>query len=171
MATPLGRGNIQGCKLVNLTDLGLSLVSPIQGPLTLTSTNIATPGPESTYVLVQLASGDLTVKGSVNSGTPNFGAPTANVTISNTSAIWIELDTTTSNLNYALQLSTTTGVIISKFLVLTLGQFNVAQGWPDASSGQNAFLSLVAGNTTFDGGSGVVPTGSGVISATPTSTY
>lgn len=161
MAIPSGRQNLVGCQLVNLTDLALTL--PVQTPMgngvTQASTNIATPNPQTWLVLCQLVSGQVTIKSSVNAGTPNYGSPDNTLVISGTVLQGFLVNSTVAKTNIGLQLvSGGSGAQFLAFSVIALNQMNSLQGWPDVTSGANAVASTIAGT----GSGGITATGSGV---------
>lgn len=148
MSLPTGRQDMTGNLTTNL-DLGLT--GTLTASQTQTGNNINTVAPQTVTLLIAATPGadGMTVKVSVNSGSPSFGSPTVTKSLASglTSLQTLQFNTTSSNLNYAVQLvDGGSGSTVQDLACLTLAQMSQYEGWHDATSALNAVESSVTGN-------------------------
>lgn len=152
MALPKAEQNIVGCQVSN-QDLSLT-VAASANVTTQTSATIADNAPRSIVVLATIVSGTLVIDGKIGNGTiaDPSSSPTDTYTLSASSLRgMVKFDTTASNLNWALKL-TSTNANVTSFAVLDLGKLSAGEDWVNIASGQNAFASSLTGD-----GSGAFP--------------
>lgn len=154
MALPSQRQNMGGCQVTN-QDLGL-VVAASANVSTQTSNTVQDEAPRSTIVMVQIASGVLVLDGKIGSGTiaDPSSSPTDTVTLNATALRgFIKLDTTSSNLYWAVKL-TSTAANVTKFCVLDLLKKESLEDALSLGFSQSAIDSAINGD-----GSGVFPIG------------
>jgi hypothetical protein len=152
MALPKADQNIVGCQVSN-QDLALTIASSAN-VTSQNSNTMADNAPRTIIVLASIVSGTLVLNGKIGTGTiSNPGSsPTATYTLSASSLSgFIKFDTTASNLNYAIGL-TSTSANVTNFAVLDLGKLSVGEDWVSIAAGQNAYASAITGD-----GSGAFP--------------
>lgn len=153
MSYPLGGQDLIG-NLVTNTDMAIT--ATVTTGATESGTNVPHAAPQSNFLVIKLTSTStsLVVNVSVNSGTPNFGSPTATLTITDTAYHVIPFNTTTSNLNWAVQVvDGGGGTVIAQLAVLDLGFKAANEDWVNLHSGANSYASTIVGS-----GSGVFST-------------
>lgn len=155
MSYPLGGQDLIG-NLVTNTDMGIP--ATVTTGATVAGTNVPHAAPQTNFLVVKLTSSStsLVINVSVNSGTPNFGSPTVTKTISSgdTAEYAIPFNTTTSNLNWAVQVvDGGGGTVIAQLAVLDLGFKAANEDWVNLHSGANSYASTIVGS-----GSGVFST-------------
>lgn len=149
MALPNARQNLVGCQVSN-SDLGLTVVASAN-LTTQTSNTITDDVPRTIIVLADLVSGSVKIElDRAASGAPAFSSPQATYTlVNNASSGIIKMDTTSSALNWAVKVTSSSG-LLSSFAVLDLAKLGTGEEWVNVTSGQNSVASSVTGD-----GSGV----------------
>lgn len=146
MALPTARQNLVGCQVTS-ADLALAVASSAN-VATQTSATILDEAPRSTMVLVTIASGTLVLDAKIGTGTiANPGSsPTDTYTLSaNSLRGYVKFDTTSSNLNWAVKL-TSTGALVTSFAVIDLGKLSTGEDSISVGAGQLGFDSAVNGD-------------------------
>ena len=144
MAAPVQTLPLQGQDTTGnfIGNVALGITPTVASSVTTTAVNINSGGPGTTVFVIQLTSGGGTVKVSVNSGTPNFGSPTATVAIADTKQYALTVNTTSSNLWVAVEyVDSGSGSVILDCYALMVMQKQPGQDWTNVHSAINATAS------------------------------
>lgn len=156
MALPGASTNLTGYSVLSVTDLGLS--ATLAASATDTSVAMNTRVPATVLVCTQLTSGDCSVLVDRHSGTPNWDSPNATITLTDTTAKYIQLDTTTAETYVSIRqvdnADVADGTVFADLRVVVLYELSAGEGGSDIRAGLNAVSS-----TNGD------PDGSGVLSS------
>ena len=120
-------------------DPGLNLGAKVLAASTVRASNdMNCLGERTVRIPVKLsAAGDLTVNVSVHSGTPDFGTPTATLTITDLAQYELEVATSEANPFVSVELDSTAGCTIQKAGMFVSGKLPVGGGYHEARFGFN----------------------------------
>lgn len=144
-----GSSNSAAGKVFLNADLGISTTITSAG--TSTSPAILCPvSPVTAIVLLALSSGQGSLKVSVHSGTPDFGSPTASVSITDTKLYALKVNTTSSLTQVSFRVTETQAggntCGVASVAVMVLGALTAGEDWSSIISGLNAVGSPLTGD-------------------------